>query len=112
MIISLVAALFVFAGSAFFAVAGLGVVRLPDVFCRMHAVSKASSLGMGLILFGAALQFGTAAVILKCAFTLVFIFLTTPVAAHLLGRAALMRVDAGKASVQEGSRQTASPVVR
>lgn len=77
-------------GVFFIFVASLGVLKLPDVYSRMHAASKASSLGMGLILIGAALEFGSIDAIVKCVLTLIFIFLTTPIAAHMLGRAAYL----------------------
>ncbi len=71
--------------------AGLGVMRMPDLFTRMHASTKGASLGVALLLVGAALVFHDLAVITKALVTISFIFLTAPVAAHLLGRAAYAR---------------------
>lgn len=70
---------------------GLGLVRMPDVFTRMHAATKSASLGVALLLLAAALVFGELAVATKALVTIAFIFLTAPVAAHLLGRAAYAR---------------------
>ena len=67
---------------------GLGLLRMPDVFMRMHAATKSASLGVALLLLGAALFFGETAIVTKALVTIVFIFLTAPVAGHLLGRAA------------------------
>lgn len=66
--------------------AGVGVVRFPDVYARMHAATKASTLGIALIgIAGAiALDGGSAKILLAVA----FIFITAPSAAHLVGRAA------------------------
>lgn len=70
---------------------GLGLVRMPDVFTRMHAATKSASLGVALLLLAAAIVFGEVAVVTKALVTIAFIFLTAPVAAHLLGRAAYAR---------------------
>jgi multicomponent Na+:H+ antiporter subunit G len=77
------------AGAAFLFLAALGLVRLPDLYNRMHAASKAASLGLGLLLLGVALHFGSVAVALKAAAVIVFLLLSNPVVACLLARAAL-----------------------
>ena len=70
---------------------GLGIYRMPDIFTRMHAATKASSLGVALLLLAAILIFRDPMVLTKSLVTILFIFLTAPVAAHLLGRAAYAR---------------------
>lgn len=70
---------------------GLGLVRMPDIFTRMHAATKASSLGVALLLLAAALVFADIMVVTKSLVTIAFIFLTAPVAGSLLGRAAYAR---------------------
>ncbi|GAB4175191.1 MAG: monovalent cation/H(+) antiporter subunit G [Terrimicrobiaceae bacterium] len=75
-------------GGVLMALAGLGLYRMPDLFTRMHAATKGASLGVGLMLIAAAIGFGELAVATKVVVTTGFIFLTAPVAAHLLGRAA------------------------
>ncbi len=80
-------ALFVF-GAFLMLLTGIGLLRMPDVFMRMHAATKGASLGVALLLLGAALVFGETAIVTKALVTIVFIFLTAPVAGHLLGRAA------------------------
>lgn len=64
------------------------MLRLPDTLIRMHAATKAGTLGAGLILAGAALYFAETGTTLRALMTIVFIYLTAPVAAHLIGRAA------------------------
>lgn len=71
--------------------AGLGVVRMPDLFTRMHASTKGASLGVAFLLIAAALSFQDLAVVTKALITAAFIFITAPVAAHVLGRAAYAR---------------------
>lgn len=91
-------------GCIFFAIAGLGLLRFPDAFCRMHAVGKASSFGMSLILIGLALSFRDLSVTIKCILTIFFIYLTTPVATHLLCRAALLQSRSGLVKTKSGSQ--------
>ena len=76
------------AGSAFALLAAVGVLRMPDVFTRMQASTKASTLGLGCLLIGAALQLGDFASFIRVASIGAFILLTTPVAAHVIARAA------------------------
>ncbi len=83
------AALLLMTGGAFIAFAGLGILRLPDVFIRMHAATKVGTLGSGLILAGVALYFGDMAVVIRCVLIVLFLILTAPIAAHMIGRAAL-----------------------
>jgi multicomponent Na+:H+ antiporter subunit G len=75
-------------GGAFAAIAGLGVLRLPDVLIRMHASTKAGTLGVGLIVIAVAVQKGELLVASKATLIILFLLLTAPVAAHLIGRAA------------------------
>jgi multicomponent Na+:H+ antiporter subunit G len=74
-------------GSAFAFLAALGVLRMPDVFTRMQASTKASTLGLGCFLIGAALQFADFVSIIRLVSIGAFIFLTTPVSAHVIARA-------------------------
>lgn len=75
------------AGSAFMVVAALGVVRLPDLFCRMQAAAKTGTAGAGLLLLGTAVYFEDLQVATRAISVIAFLFLTAPVAAHLLARA-------------------------
>lgn len=75
-------------GAAFVLVAGVGAVRFPDVFMRMHAATKAGTLGAAFVLLAAALLFASTAAVTKALLTFLFLLLTAPVAAHVLGRAA------------------------
>jgi multicomponent Na+:H+ antiporter subunit G len=68
--------------------AALGLLRLPDVYARMSATSKSATLGVALVLVGAALRFGDVQVAGQALVTALFVYLTTPIAAHRIGRAA------------------------
>lgn len=84
----IVTSVLVIAGSLFALAAALGVLRLPDVLIRMHASTKAGTLGCGLILGAVAVHFGEAGVVARAVAAIVFLLLTAPVAAHAIGRAA------------------------
>ncbi|MDO5646633.1 monovalent cation/H(+) antiporter subunit G [Paracoccus sp. (in: a-proteobacteria)] len=79
---------FVLVGGFFCFAAGLGVLRFPDLLIRMHASTKAGTLGSGLILTAVALTFAEGTVIARAVAAILFLLLTAPVAAHLMGRAA------------------------
>lgn len=75
---------------SFFTVAGaVGLVRMPDLFTRMHAASVADTLGAGLLILGLILQAGFTLTTLKLAFILALFFITGPVVTHALAQAAL-----------------------
>lgn len=86
-----IVSILIISGGAFAAVAGLGILRLPDVLIRMHASTKAGTLGVGLIVLGVAVHFMTSLVLTKALFIIAFLLLTAPVGAHLVGRAAYRR---------------------
>ncbi len=88
MITELIVSFFVVAGGVFCLAAGLGVLRLPDLLNRMHASTKAGTLGSGLILVAVAVAFAEGTVIARAVAAILFLLLTAPVAAHLIGRAA------------------------
>ena len=89
-------------GAAFVFIAALGAVRFPDIYTRMHAVSKATTLGLGCMLIGVAVSFPSLGVIAKVAAVLLFIFLTTPIATHMIVRAAyLTKVPQWKGTVAD-----------
>lgn len=84
----MIAALFLIIGALFVLVAGLGVNRMPDVFCRMQASSKASTLGVSLIALGVAIHFHEVSITSRALVIVSYLFLTAPVGAHMIARAA------------------------
>ena len=85
--IDLITAVVWLGGSAFALLAALGVLRMPDVFTRMQASTKASTLGLGCLLVGATLQMGDLGSFIRAAAIGAFVLLTTPVAGHVIARA-------------------------
>jgi len=87
-ILQIIAGLLVLGGSFFCLVAALGIVRLQDVLIRMHASSKAGTLGSGMILLAVAFYFAEVSVVARCIAAILFLLLTAPVGSHMIGRAA------------------------
>lgn len=90
-------------GTLFVFVAGLGVLRLPDVYMRLHASTKAGTLGValnaaGLVVFQPSLGIFTRALAL-----VLFLLLTAPVAAHMIGRASYFAREELGVTVWEGT---------
>jgi multicomponent Na+:H+ antiporter subunit G len=75
-------------GSFLLLLASLGIVRMPDIFMRMQAGTKASTLGVALILLAIALHFEGVATTSLAIAGIAFFLLTAPVAAHMISRAA------------------------
>ena len=75
-------------GGWFMLSAAIGIVRMPDLFMRMHFNSKSVTLGVACMIGGAAVHFGEFSTALRAGAVVVFLFFTAPVSAHLLGRAA------------------------
>ncbi len=82
------ASLFMITGSTFSFLAALGVLRFPDLFTRMHAASKAGTVGSGFLLLALATYSGGSSIWIKCFATLLFFIFTAPVSAHLLAKSA------------------------
>jgi multicomponent Na+:H+ antiporter subunit G len=76
-------------GAVFAIIGGVGLIRLPDLFSRMHGAGVTDTLGAGLILSGLMLHSGVSLVTFKLAGVLFFLFVTSPTATHALARAAL-----------------------
>ena len=83
-----IAAVLILVGVALAVTAGLGLQRFPDVFARMHAATKPATLGLVLVLVGAALRVEDRGDVAKLLLVLVLQFITAPVGAHMVGRAA------------------------
>ena len=75
-------------GALFTLLSAVGVVRLPDLYCRLSATSKAAPLGIALVLGGAALVVRSAGYTWQAVVIGLFVALTSPVAANVLARAA------------------------
>lgn len=89
-IIDLLSWVFILAGAFFICVGMIGLVRMPDLFTRMHAASVTDTLGAALLFIGFMLQAGFTLVTVKLIFILGFLFFTGPVVTHALAQSAML----------------------
>lgn len=85
--------LFLLAGSLFALIGAVGLHRLPDFYTRLHAPTKATTLGVGCLVLGSVLyfSFSSGELSLHAVLLTLFLFLTTPVSAHMLAKAAMQQ---------------------
>jgi len=83
--------LFIAVGLFFILTGSIGVLRMPDVFCRMHAAGMTDTMGAGFLLLGFALQAGSPMVLVRVVLIYAFLLFTSPISSHALARAALAR---------------------
>ncbi|MEJ5298840.1 MAG: monovalent cation/H(+) antiporter subunit G [Armatimonadota bacterium] len=116
----ILAAVLMLLGSGLALIASIGVIRMPDMFSRMQASSKAGTLGVALAAAGAAVYFHAVPVTSRALLIIVFFLLTAPVAAHIIARSAyLMRVPMwagtlmdewrGRPTAEETGEKSGSP---
>lgn len=89
-IISIILSIMVLGGSLFALMATIGLIRFPDVYCRMHSTAKASTMSVFLIMLAAFFIFlaDGHGVNSRCLLVIAFVFLTSPVGAHMIAKAA------------------------
>ncbi len=96
---------FILSGAAFVIVGGIGMLRLPDFYTRIHAAGITDTMGSWLILVGLMFQAGWTLVTIKLVMLLFFLVATSPLASHALAKAAFLRdlePMLGSDLVQEG----------
>jgi multicomponent Na+:H+ antiporter subunit G len=81
-------AFFMLSGALFCLLGAVGITRMPDLFTRLQAATKTGTLGVGFIMVGVAIHFGELGVSTRAILVIAFLFLTAPVAAHVIARAA------------------------
>jgi multicomponent Na+:H+ antiporter subunit G len=86
--IEVVCAALLIIGALFLLLAAIGITRMPDLLMRMQTATKASTLGVGCMLLAVAVYFHDFGVAMRALLVIVFFFITAPVAAHMIGRAA------------------------
>lgn len=85
--IEIIVSLFLLVGASFMMLAAVGILRLPDLPTRMHASTKAAAMGAMFIMGGVAFFFADSVVFARAFAIVVFILITSPIAAHVIGRA-------------------------
>ena len=96
-------------GSLFLVFGSVGILKFQDVFLRLQAASKSLTFGFGFLIIGVALLTGDSGAILKAVTAVIFQFLTAPIAAMMIARAALHRGVDPQASQQKLNREVPSP---
>lgn len=97
-------------GGLLMLIAAIGVVRLPDLLTRMHATTKAGTLGAALTIAAVAVHFAEASVTARAVAIILFIVLTAPVAAHVIGRAGyFVCVPLWRGTVRDDLRENYDP---
>lgn len=84
MLIDILAILFLSAGAFFFVAGTVGLLRFPDLYCRLHALTKADGLGLALVCLGVALLSASAGELLRLGLIWVFVAVSSAVCAHLV----------------------------
>ena len=90
-VVSTVSILLITAGCSFFIVGSVGMLRLPDVFSRLHATTKADNLGLGLVVIGVILQSDSPFTATKLILIWLIVLLSSSTACHLIARSALQQ---------------------
>ncbi len=85
-----ITSIFLIIGSLFVLIAVIGLLRFPDLYCRMHGAAKAGAFGGSILLLSTAVCFGKYEVWVEVVLIILFFYLTTPVASHMIGRAAYL----------------------
>ena len=80
---------FILAGSGFLVIGGVGLLRFPDVFTRMHAAGIVDTLALTFLIIGMAIQSGLSIVTVKLFLILLFMFFASPTSTHALAKASL-----------------------
>ena len=105
LVIAIVSGICLVVGSVFCVLGGVGLLRFPDFYTRIHAAGMTDTLGAGLILTGLMLQAGWTLTSVKLLSILLFLFLSSPAAAHALAKAAFhggLKVS-GKAKIRHSA---------
>lgn len=87
----MIASVFLILGAGFCLLASLGILRMPDFYCRLHAATKAGSFGVALSLIGLCIAIPTLRVFIQAFLIIAFFYLTAPIAAHALSKMALSK---------------------
>ncbi len=83
---TLFTSLFIITGALFFLIAAIGLLRFKDLYSRLHALSKVTSLGILLLIVSVDIYFGTWQVFIKSIMIILFIYLTAPLSAHSIAK--------------------------
>ncbi len=108
MVLDIVSWILLILGAVFSIVGGIGIVRLPEFFSRLHGGGITDTLGAALIILGLLFQVGTLLAGVKLATILFFLMVTSPSSCHALAKSALiqgLKPQLDTSSSQQGNRE-------
>lgn len=98
------------AGALFILISAIGLLRLPDLFMRMHASTKTTSMGFTLILIGVIVAFPAPGTVIKSLLIIIFIYLTTPLGTHMVGKSGhLLGIKQWRHAVRDDMKKKSTP---
>ena len=110
LISSILSAALLILGTGFCLLAALGILRMPDLYMRMQAATKAGTLGVGCLAFALMAHYGWGVVAAEAGLIVLFLFLTAPIASHLIARAAyFVGVQQWEGSIVDEIQQCYNP---
>lgn len=86
--IEIISAVVIIVGVLFVVIGAVGLLRLPDFYIRISAITKAATVGVACIMIGVALNYNEISIAIKAFAVVLFLLITSPIAAHIIGRAA------------------------
>jgi multicomponent Na+:H+ antiporter subunit G len=86
--IEIISAIVIILGVLFVVIGAVGLLRLPDFYIRISAITKAATVGVACIMIGVALNYNEISIAIKAFAVVLFLLITSPIAAHIIGRAA------------------------
>lgn len=104
LVLDLVSWVLLSAGGVFVLIGGIGALRMPNLYTRMHAASVTDTMGAALVVTGVMLQAGLSLATIKLAAILLFLLITSPTSSYALASAAMIagiKPDAGRAADSE-----------
>jgi len=94
-VLNMIIILFLVSGIFFFFVGVVGLLRMPNVFTRMHATTKCDTMGAGLVFAALIMWQGATFISANILLILIFVWITNPTAAHAIAKAAYQRIEIG-----------------
>ena len=101
-VLDIIIILFISSGMFFFFVGVVGLLRMPNVFTRMHATTKCDTMGAGLVFAGLIMWQGISFISANILLILIFVWITNPTAAHAIAKAAYKRLETGVEGDKDG----------
>lgn len=86
--VEIISAIVIIIGVLFVVIGAIGLLRLPDFYIRVSAITKAATMGVACIMIGVALNYNEISIAIKAFAVVIFLLITSPIAAHIIGRAA------------------------